>query len=53
MKQEDYNQFMRYPWEHSALKVVENKSCPECKEKYLGNGIEKCVVCEPFKQVRG
>lgn len=49
MKQEDYNSMMKYPWENLIQQKRENKSCPKCGEKYLGNGIDLCAECDEEK----
>lgn len=45
MRQEDYNDMMRLPGEVQTRKSADLPRCPECGERYLGNGIEPCIEC--------
>lgn len=46
MKQEDLNGMMRSPGEaKTAQAPVELPRCPECGERYLGNGMALCTEC--------
>lgn len=46
MRQEDLNSMMRHPGE---IKTAPASSClprcPECGERYLGDGVTLCVDC--------
>ena len=46
MKQEDYNEMMRYPHESNKQVSARWEKCPSCKENYCGNGIDRCADCE-------
>lgn len=46
MKQEDLNDMMRSPCEAKpAPASAELPRCPECGERYLGNGVALCTEC--------
>ena len=45
MKQEDYNEMMRYPWERKASKCEPLPKCPKCGEEYCGDGVAPCIEC--------
>jgi len=45
MKQEDYNEMMRYPWERTTKKAMELPICPACKNRYCGDGTSLCADC--------
>lgn len=45
MRQEDYNDMMRLPWETQSRQTANLPRCPACGERYLGNGIEPCIEC--------
>lgn len=46
MRQEDYNDMMRYPGEVKRAKPEELPQCPRCGEHYSGDGLKLCVECE-------
>ena len=46
MRQEDYNDMMRYHWESEKKANVPLPQCPKCKNSYLGDGHSFCVECE-------
>lgn len=46
MKQEDLNGMMRSPGEaKTAPAPAELPRCPECGERYLGDGMALCTEC--------
>jgi hypothetical protein len=54
MKQEDYNDMMRYPWE--GVKQPSPPSlprCPQCGVRYCGNGVYLCIECATTTQPDG
>ena len=46
MRQEDYNDMMRYPGEVKRAKPEKLPQCPRCGEHYSGDGLKLCVECE-------
>jgi hypothetical protein len=44
LKQEDFNSMMRHPGEVRRVEVQMN-SCPNCGERYCGDGVESCTEC--------
>jgi len=48
MRQEDYNEMMRFPWEVNDVKFWKTTwlTCPSCKENYAGDGVNLCVECK-------
>jgi hypothetical protein len=49
MKQEDYNEMMRYPWERHTAKIEPLRRCPNCGEFYTGDGVVPCTECAAQK----
>jgi hypothetical protein len=46
MRQEDYNDMMRFPWESRQANRPVWSTCPTCKENYTGDGVNLCVECK-------
>ena len=46
MKQEDYNDMMRYPWEVGDRKPQPLPRCPSCGFRYCGDGLTDCTECD-------
>lgn len=42
---------MRNPWERIANKPPSNPQCPQCGERYLGDGKTPCVECQSANEV--
>lgn len=55
MKQEEYNDMMRLPWEIKKENSLTWEKCPACGDNYCGNGADKCIDGEIVtpEQVRG
>lgn len=45
LKQEDFNSMMRHPGEVRRGGGVQMNSCPNCGERYCGDGVESCTEC--------
>ena len=45
MQQEDFNEMMRLPGEVQRFQKHVVSVCPECGERYCGDGIALCVEC--------
>lgn len=47
MRQEDLNSMMRHPWEIKTAPAASSylTRCPECGERYLGDGMALCTEC--------
>ena len=46
MQQEDYNSIMRHPSEVRENRLSVLQQCPNCNERYFGNGKVLCIECE-------
>lgn len=46
MRQEDFNDMMRLPWEREQKKAAALPTCPICNQPYMGDGKKPCVDCE-------
>jgi hypothetical protein len=47
MRQEDYNEMMRYPWEPKPKPYQRLwQQCPKCNKNYAGDGMVLCTECQ-------
>lgn len=53
MRQEDLNSMMRHPGEIKTAPAASSylPCCPECGERYLGDGVTLCVDCEAARAI--